>query len=220
MKKTWTAIGLMTVLLCMLMLSGCTGDTMQNRPDNFEKVEPIGQVPEAFRNIVAQNVFRGAVAFDGRLLKTETVAVDEQNRTATHRVRMLDLYGGTMAEYVCSADDACRVDTLTATKDGGFLFVLGFEDYAYDGHWASDKGVVSRIVKCDKNGKLQFDLPLDRVNGAALNHCFEKDGYFYFFGTIETSETVYSAYHANGKIIFRAAVDSSPDYDAWQSNEY
>jgi hypothetical protein len=33
-------------------------------------------------------------------------------------------------------------------------------------------------------------------------------------------ETVYSAYDADGKIIFRAAVDSSPDYDAWQSNEY
>ncbi|MBQ9083885.1 MAG: hypothetical protein IJY28_10410 [Clostridia bacterium] len=190
MKKTWTAIRLMAVLLCMLMLSGCTGNTMQNRPDHFKKAESIGQVPEAFRNIVAQNMFHGAKVFDGRLLKTETVAVDEQNRTATHRVWMMDLYGETMAEYVCSADDACYVDTLTATKDGGFLFVLGFEDYAYDdGHWASDKGVVSRIVKCDKDGKLQFDLPLDHVKGAALNYCFEKDGYFYFFGAIETPET-------------------------------
>ncbi len=190
MKKMRIAAGLMVVLLCMLILSGCTGDTTPNHPDNFEKVDPIGQVPEAFKNIIAQNTFQGAEAFDGRLLKTETIAVDEQNRTATNRVWMMDLYGEIMAEYVCSADDACWVDTLTATKDGGFLFVLGFVDYAYDeGHWASDKGVVSRIVKCDKDGKLQFDLPLDRVTGAALNHCFEKDGYFYFFGTIETPET-------------------------------
>jgi hypothetical protein len=90
MKKMRIAAGLMVVLLCMLILSGCTGDTTPNHPDNFEKVDPIGQVPEAFKNIIAQNTFQGAEAFDGRLLKTETIAVDEQNRTATHRVWMID----------------------------------------------------------------------------------------------------------------------------------
>ena len=32
------------------------------------------------------------------------------------------------------------------------------------------------------------------------------------------TETVYSAYDNEGELLFRAAVDSSPDFDAWVEN--
>lgn len=79
---------------------------------------------------------------------------------------------------------------MIATDDGGFLFVLGFEDYSYgENEWASDSGFASRIIKCDSSGKLQFDTPLDSVEGYALRFCFEKNGKFYLFGEKETLET-------------------------------
>jgi len=95
-----------------------------------------------------------------------------------------------LANYICNSDDAYHVNVLTATQDGGFLFVLGFSDYAYNqDSWASDKGFASRIIKCDENGNLLFDTPLEGVEGWALQYCFEVNEHFYFFGTIETPET-------------------------------
>ncbi|MBO4452314.1 MAG: hypothetical protein J5793_00110, partial [Clostridia bacterium] len=80
--------------------------------------------------------------------------------------------------------------SLLATDDGGFLFVLGFSDYAIDQEkWASDGGFASRVIKCDKNGKPQFDTALENIEGHALRFAFQKNGKYYFFGTHEVPET-------------------------------
>ena len=79
---------------------------------------------------------------------------------------------------------------LAATEDGGFLFALGFRDYAYgQGVWASDKGVASRIIKCDKDGNLEFDTAIKDLEEAGLSVCIEKNECFYLFGEQETPET-------------------------------
>ena len=113
---------------------------------------------------------------------------------------------------------------MTATNDGGFLFVLGFSDYAYDQNtWASDNGFASRVIKCDKDGNLQFDTPFDGVERSALQYCFEKNGKFYFFGYIQNPATkvrgvcsstdIYMAVlDTNGKLVMSQCIAGS-DYD-------
>lgn len=189
MKKRQLAAWFIAVLMLVSVLSGCAENNPQNG-DELKSMEPVGEVPEEFKEIVENDIFNGVTAFDGRLLKAETIAKDEENRTVTYRVLMMDLYGKTMASYTCTSDDAYHIKALTATEDGGFLFVLGFSDYAYSqNEWASDQGFASRVIKCDQDGQLQFETVFDGVEGYALNQCFEKNGSFYFFGTVETPET-------------------------------
>ena len=191
MKKQLIAIGayILAFMMCFCVLTGCSKNTSTKNQGKFKAVEQVGQVPKSFKNIVKKDAFKDVTAFDDRLLKTETDS-DRKKRTATHRVWMMDLYGKTLATYTCSTDDAYHVKTLTATKDGGFLFVLGFVDYEHEqGKWASDDGFASRVIKCDKNGKVQFDTALDQIEGMALEYCFEKNGKFYFFGQTQTPET-------------------------------
>jgi len=189
-KKRLIALWLLAVIMCVLVLSGCTNDEPAIPWDEPEGVEQIGQIPDKYKSIVANNTFFDIAAFDGRLLRTEVCSNDKESRTVVQRVCMMDMYGKELAAYTCSSDDAYHISTLTATDDGGFIFVLGFSDYAYDqDSWASDKGFASRIIKCDENGNLLFDTPLNGVEGRALQHCFEVNERFYFFGTIETPQT-------------------------------
>lgn len=178
------------VTFVCLVLAGCENTKQVAIPDAPKSVAQVGQIPDDFRHIVETDLFDGIIAFENRLLKAEIVETNEEHRVVTHHIQMMDLYGNMLANYICNSDDAYHVNVLTATQDGGFLFVLGFSDYAYDqDSWASDKGFASRIIKCDENGNLLFDTPLDGVEGRALKHCFEVNEHFYFFGTLETPET-------------------------------
>jgi hypothetical protein len=198
------AMKLFVFLLCGLLLSGCSDsrEEVASIPEimdqhNLKSVQQVGQIPDEFKGIVENNIFSGICVFDGRLLKSEICAIDDSNRTAAHQVRMMDLYGNDLAVYPCNLDDAYYISTLTATADGGFLFVLGFEDYALgQDTWASDQGFASRVIKCDKDVNLQFDTSFDRTEGSALSFCFEVDGKFYFFGTIQTPETKTRGVHS------------------------
>ena len=196
MKEKLLTRCLLTILLSVLNLTGCADkkkeiDSVQTtHPDKYQKVECVGQIPNALEKVIENNTFKDITAFEGKLLKTEICTADEKSKTVTYKVQMTDIYGKELASYLVSSDDAYHITTLTATDDGGFLFVLGFEDYAYDqGTWASGNGFASRIIKCDKNGKLQFNIAFDSVEGAAFRFCFEKDEKFYLFGTIQTPET-------------------------------
>ena len=190
MKKYSFGMCMLVILMCLVILAGCANTKQAATPDAPKSVAQVGQIPDDFRHIVENNLFDGVVAFENRLLNAEIVETNEEHRTATHRIQMMDLYGNNLATYICNSDDAYHVSTLTATQDEGFLFVLGFSDYAYDQDtWASDNGFASRIIKCDENGNVLFDTPLDGVEGRALQYCFEVNEHFYFFGTLETPET-------------------------------
>lgn len=230
MKKQVVGICFSIVLSYILFAAGCSDNNMASHQDELKSVEQVAQVPEEFQKVVEDNVFKDITAFDGRLLKTEICSVDEENKTVVHKVRMMDTYGKDLAAYACSSDDAYHVSTLTATDDGGFLFVLGFQDYAYDQNaWASDKGIASHVIKCDSYGKLQFDTAIDGVEGAALKYCFENNGQFYLFGNVQTLETntrgVYSPtdiymiiLDKNGKVLKSQCIAGS-DYDSLDAAE-
>ncbi len=191
LRRKSAALCLLAVFATTLFLPGCSDNNQITYPDNddLKIVEHTGKLPDEFKKVVENNIFYDVTAFDGRLLKSEIRSVDKENRTVVQQVRMMDVYGKDLAVYECSSDDAHHVTTLTATEDGGFLFVLGFNDYSYSQtEWASDKGFASRVIKCDKDGNLQFDTPFVGLEGAALKYCFEKNGLFYLFGEFQTPD--------------------------------
>ena len=195
MKKSISISLAFIVFVLACFLSGCSTDKPDTTPDfsnqdELKKVEQVGEVPENLRNVVKKNIFNNATPFDGRVLKTEISSSDEENHSVVHNIQMLDLFGNKLSAYSCKSDDAYHIRTLTATNDGGFLFVVGFEDYAYDQNvWASEKGFASRVIKCDASGEVQFDTDFESVDGEALSYCFEIDNKYYLFGTKETPET-------------------------------
>ena len=207
------------LILALALLWGCAPSA---------PLADVGQLPDMFREIVAQNLFEDITAFDGRLLKAELLSAEDGTRT--HRVRMLDVYGKELAACTLSAGDAYSVSTLTVTEDGGFLFVLGFEDFARSQEvWASDGGVASRVIKCDKNGSLQFDTAFDGVEGGALRFCFERDGKFYLFGERQTPMTktrgvysptdIYMAILDENGVLLKEQCIAGSDYDDLQNAE-
>lgn len=230
MKKQFATLCFIIISICTFFLSGCSDNGLKPHQDDLKSVEQVGQITDKLKKVVENNVFQGVTAFDGRLLKSEILSVDKESKTVIQQIRMMDVYGKELAVYSCSSDDAYQVTTLTATDDGGFLFVLGFQDYAYNqDEWVSDKGIASRVIKCDCYGNLQFDTSFDEIEGAALKYCFEKNGQFYFFGDLETPKTknrdVYSKtdiYMAildkNGKILKSRCIAGS-DFDSLNAAE-
>ena len=174
----------------MLVLSSCKkAPTVPERKD-LMPVEQVGIVPAEFENIVSDNLFYDVTAFADRLLKAQCISVDENAHTADYQVKMMDLYGNVLASCPYKTGDTHRIGTLTATRDGGFLFVSAFEDRAYEPNvWASDNGVTSHAVKCDKNGNIEWDASFDNYEGDALRFCFERDNKYYFFGDNQVPET-------------------------------
>lgn len=203
MKKSISNFLVLTVFVLTLILSGCSTEKLPTdvymsedlinkieQDEDLKKVEQIGKVPKEIHKVVENNLFHYVSAFEKRVLKVKTISSDEESRTVVYNIQMIDLYGNELASYICQSDEAYYAQTLTATKDGGFLFVLGFSDRTYgDDEWASEKGFASRVIKCDSSGKLQFDTAFESVGGDAFDCCFEADNKFYFFGTIETPET-------------------------------
>lgn len=230
MKKQFFVLCFLSVFAFILFLSGCSDNHLPAFRDELKSVTHVGQIPDEFQEIVENNIFQEITAFDGRLLKPEIFSADKENRTVIWQVRMMDVYGKDLAVYSCSSDDAYHVTTLTATEDGGFLFVLGFQDYSYgENVWASDKGVASRVIKCDSSGNLQFDTPFEGFEGTALKYCFEKNGQYYLFGDFQTPEAKTRGVHSptdiymaildkNGNVLNSQCIAGS-DYDRLNAAE-
>ena len=142
-----------------------------------------------FSAIIKDNIFKDVAAFSDRLLKVETLSIDNGSREVTYRITMMDLSGNTLCNITKTVNVAYYVTALTATKDGGFLYVLGFRNLQYqDGTYARANGFASRVIKCDRNGFVEFDIGFDYYEGTALQYCIEKNGNYYFFGTHRNKE--------------------------------
>ena len=206
--------------MCLVLLvTGCAADD-----EILQPIETVGEVPSELQNVVKGDLFRDIYAFGDRVLKVETSEKAGEENMRSHRIVMMDRYGKELASYQLESEYTYSVDTLTATSDGGFLFVLGFRDRGQgDGTWASERGFASRVVKCDSNGSVLFDTPFDALEGSALSVCLEKDGSFYFFGHRQTPETDQVGVHSRtdvvmycldgtGKLV-KSGILSGSDYD-------
>ncbi len=193
-------------------------------------VYPISEIPEVFGKIAADNAFEYVQVYADRLIKWERLSSDWEARTVEQKITVMDLYGRETSSYTFTSRDAHRITALIPTSDGGYIFALGFEDVCYDHDsqsWASDYGVESKIIKCDKNSNPQFEVTLDNVTCGAFFASCEKDGKYYFFGQIGQNRThnyddvtdIYTlAIGSNGEIIREHILEGS-DFDNYNGLE-
>ena len=157
----------------------------------YHKTVPVGEVPEEFKEVVAQNLFYGAVAGKDCLLTGRALATSAHLYTYQYTLR--DRYGDLLAEVSVPIDsDSLYPGPAMIVSDGGFVATIVFEDHyrSEEQCWASEKeDVISCILKYDASGKLQWKTELPNVNGYALHLCIERSGAYYFFGDLETPET-------------------------------
>lgn len=169
------------VMVFLLLLSACSNDT----PSVRQGVKHVGNVPESLAKIVEEDLFNGASYHGGKLFKVNTIEIDNDKHWVARVINVYDINGNKLATNVAFCLNAYRIKTITVTEDGGFIYVLGFDELSYgNGKKASDYGVASRVVKCDSSGITQFDVSLSGIKGESLQECIEYDGKYYFFGDI------------------------------------
>ena len=177
---------LILLFVFLLLLSGCGRESTEpSCSRGYAKIEPVGTVPDAFRDIVEHDLFGNVNAMQDRVLDLEYVSETEAV------VRMYDFSGSLLAEHSIAPDtDAHQPGCLTGTSDGGFLYVIGFSDHLrLDGTWASTSGIYSTVVKCDSSGEVEWQRRFENYTGWMLHICIEAEDSFYFFGDQETPET-------------------------------
>ena len=172
--------------LLAMVVTTFGGDAAWIEHPEYIPVRPVGTVPEAFVEVVEENLFPDCVASRETLLKVRTEA---DGLVLT----VYDLYGQTLAEQTLEVDLRYRSPyQLVPVSDGGFLLVVAFSD-RYDqseGAWASQLiDVSSAIYKLNALGDVEWAYEAEGCNGPALaKFCELPDGYL-FCGDRETPET-------------------------------
>ena len=205
-----TAAGslLMAALISLsFVLSACGKETQETTEDtrHTESIAQVGEVPEEFREIIAENRFRNVSVSSDRLVKVESIWYkDGQSKKSA--VIIMDLYGEILASHIVECNAAYDISAVTLTEDGGFIFAFGYNDHYIPGRDQLETGYHSRIIKCDAEGQVLFDKKLESVKIGALGTCIEKDGVYYFFGENESKEIL-----ANfaGEDIYILAIDEN-----------
>lgn len=218
--KKMRMLALLTCLL--LMLCACDMQSRDAGAEEFTPVKPVGEVPAEFEDIVAENRFGDVWQYSCMLVRHSDSQLEFVDMTGSSiNVRPLPTNRNLMMRW----------DSLLATSDGGVIYALGFNDtYHYETKsWASEAGIVSKVVKLDAEGNEQWCTELVDVEGASLWICIEtEDGYF-FFGQVETPETKRLGVGSptdlsvikldkQGKLLFTKAFGGS-DYDSFYRAE-
>lgn len=197
--------------------------------NGFVRVVHLGEVPQEFSGIVSENFLGGrscTVSPNGILRRTHV----DGGEYGSDLIELTNCYGSILASYENPGSFSHEVQLLTATSDGGFLFLDGFSEYQLeDGSWTSEQGFASYIVKCGGNGEVVFRAEFDGFHGEALSQCIERDGKYYIFGTYEVPETkrigtysltdVYAAcLDENGGLLFSRRIGGG-DFDTLNNIE-
>lgn len=196
MKKRMMIRALVLLLapaIVILSLFACGGGRTTPAASTYREVgqpvETFGSVPEELLRVVESNVFISGSAFSDRVMTMRSFTENGSVEVIGQTVTMRDVYGEPLAECKIRLEQGHRIGALTATSDGGFLFVIGFFDYQIGpGINAGDNGFASRVVKCDAAGEVVFDTAIDQVDGSALMFCLERDGRYYLFGSYRKPE--------------------------------
>ena len=203
-----TAAGslLMAALISLsFVLSACGKKTEKTTEDtrHTESIAQVGEVPEEFREIIAEDRFRNVSVSSDRLVKVGSVwSKDGDSKKSA--VIIMDLYGEVLASHMVEYNAAYDMSAVTLTKDGGFIFAFGYNDHYIPGRDQLETGYHSRIIKCDAEGQVLFDKKLESVKIGALGKCIEKDGVYYFFGENESKEILANY---TGEDIYILAID-------------
>ena len=181
---------LMAALISLsFVLSACGKKTEETTEDtrHTESIAQVGEVPEEFREIIAEDRFRNVSVSSDRLVKVGSIwSKDGDSKKSA--VIIMDLYGEVLASHMVEYNAAYDLSAVTLTEDGGFIFAFGYNDHYIPGRDQLETGYHSRIIKCDAEGQVLFDKKLESVKIGALGKCIEKDGVYYFFGENESKE--------------------------------
>ena len=203
--KTTGSILMAALISLSFVLSACGKKTEETTEDtrHTESIAQVGEVPEEFREIIAENRFRNVSVSSDRLVKVGSIwSKDGDSKKSA--VIIMDLYGEVLASHMVEYNAAYDMSAVTLTEDGGFIFAFGYNDHYIPGRDQLETGYHSRIIKCDAEGQVLFDKKLESVKIGALGKCIEKDGVYYFFGENESKEIL-----ANfaGEDIYILAID-------------
>lgn len=163
------------MMLCMLSVQSIgAGETPQ-----YHSVEPVGTVPEAYVEVVQQNLLGSVQFMEGGLFTYHSI---DNGKTVFERI---DTKGQTMASCEIECGEL-RVSTIAGTSDGGFLIALGLIDREVErGVWLSDSGVMSCVIKCAEDGTVEWVRELPDVTARMLLECYETASGYVFFGERE-----------------------------------
>ncbi|MBR4820207.1 MAG: hypothetical protein IKZ74_09165, partial [Clostridiales bacterium] len=187
--KTTGSILMAALISLSFVLSACGKKTEETTEDtrHTESIAQVGEVPEEFREIIAEDRFRNVSVSSDRLVKVGSIwSKDGDSKKSA--VIIMDLYGEVLASHMVEYNAAYDMSAVTLTKDGGFIFAFGYNDHYIPGRDQLETGYHSRIIKCDAEGQVLFDKKLESVKIGALGKCIEKDGVYYFFGENESKE--------------------------------
>lgn len=205
--KTTGSILMAALIGLSFVLSACGKKTQETTEDtrHTESIAQVGEVPEEFREIIAEDRFRNVSVSSDRLVKVGSIwSKDGDSKKSA--VIIMDLYGEVLASYMVEYNAAYDMSAVTLTEDGGFIFAFGYNDHYIPGRDQLETGYHSRIIKCDAEGQVLFDKKLESVKIGALGKCIEKDGVYYFFGENESKEIL--ANYA-GEDIYILAIDEN-----------
>ena len=206
------------------------GSKPGNQTEAAPEVEADG-VPERLLALIEENTFsprkagassfrnRDIYASSDRVILVDYVTGSDGIPGAT--VSLYDACGTLLAEhqvpelnkYICQA---------LATSDGGFLYVIGFQDRQFsDGSWASEQGILSKVVKCGPDGSVEWEAEFEDLNYYAFCRAFERNNAYYFFGNYDAyvKEPGRTTWHVNllkldrnGNLLKRNTIGGS-DFD-------
>ena len=120
------------------------------------------------------------------------------------------LIGGSSHDHLIQAE----------STENGFLLEINSmsEDGDFEGSGANYHEIGWKVTISDDLVITEKEKLAERTR--LRTRVGEKDGQPAYISSIwQYSETVYSMYDRSGKLLFRASVDSSPDYDAIVSSE-
>ena len=154
----------------------------KNGPEDLRRVDAVGEVPDALREVVKKNLFYRAKSDRGRLFVTTTQTAAD-GTLPKFRLTVMDKNGrclGTWEQF------GHTPRFLSATGDGGFLSVTGLTLPMIS---SAEPTPAVHLVKNDEDVNLLWMKRLDGVTDSDSVFAYEKDGQYWAFAAVAPEET-------------------------------
>lgn len=136
----------------------------------IKDVEPVGEVPEKFKNIVENDLFGPHTQLsDSFIYSAEST---ESGYTVTRR----DIFGEIVSETEFETSAGSAPSLYYTTRDGGFAFSAQIDDRSK-----------SALVKCGKDGGIEWTVPTDFNYYDAILYLADENGEAYYIARCETN---------------------------------
>jgi len=189
---------IITSALCSCTESPDTPETTNNAPkltlDDFyfyDRIEPVGEVPENFLPVINNNVFYNSVITSETVLRTEASG-------DIFIVYIYDHFGNIISQTEFEKGDYFHLPSVFPTTEGNYLILFEIDYTREEDKYYIKDGSASKLVKIDKNGTIIFETDIDdRINGEC-QYLLETENGYVFAG----SSWRYEAKHIGDRTTF------------------